>query len=122
MITVYYSNTGNMSNKRVIEWFELRNIQIKKIRIRKISKEDLLHILEISSGGFSEILKNERISNPNLAKNLDEIYHLNFNSAVDTILQHPNFLKTPVIVDEERLLVGYNSEDIRMFLPREYKI
>jgi regulatory protein spx len=40
---------------------------------------------------------------------------------IDTILKYPAMLKYPIVFDEKKILIGYNSEDIRMFLPREYK-
>jgi len=34
------------------------------------------------------------------------------------INEHPGLLRRPIILDEKRLQVGYNEDEIRRFLPR----
>ncbi|MCY9268013.1 ArsC/Spx/MgsR family protein, partial [Bacillus licheniformis] len=42
---------------------------------------------------------------------LQELYQL--------INEHPGLLRRPIIIDEKRLQVGYNEDEIRRFLPRK---
>jgi hypothetical protein len=35
---------------------------------------------------------------------------------------NPGLLRIPLIIDEKRLQVGYNEEEIRKFLPRKYRL
>ena len=37
------------------------------------------------------------------------------------IEQYPNLLKRPIIVDGDKLQVGYNEDDIRKFVPRNIR-
>lgn len=39
----------------------------------------------------------------------------------DFIIENPSVLKRPIIVDESRLQVGYNEEEIRIFIPRRLR-
>lgn len=44
---------------------------------------------------------------------LQELYQL--------INEHPGLLRCPIIIDEKRLQVGYNEDEIRRFLPRKVR-
>ena len=37
------------------------------------------------------------------------------------ISKNPGLLRRPIIVDEKRLQVGYNEDEIRRFLPRQVR-
>ena len=40
---------------------------------------------------------------------------------IDVIEKNRSLLRRPLIVDEKRLQVGYNEDDIRKFLPRSVR-
>nr|WP_285004996.1 ArsC/Spx/MgsR family protein [Lactococcus garvieae] len=46
---------------------------------------------------------------------------LSFNEALDFVLSHPYVLQTPIIIDGKNYLIGYNEDEIRKFLPKEYR-
>jgi regulatory protein spx len=37
------------------------------------------------------------------------------------ITSNPRILKSPILIDEKRLQVGYKEDDIRAFLPRSVR-
>jgi regulatory protein spx len=37
------------------------------------------------------------------------------------IRENPGLLRRPIIIDEKRLQVGYNEDEIRRFLPRKVR-
>jgi len=39
----------------------------------------------------------------------------------EIIQKHPGILRRPIIIDEKRLQVGYNEDEIRRFLPRNVR-
>jgi len=39
----------------------------------------------------------------------------------ELIQEHPGLLRRPIILDEKRLQVGYNEDEIRRFLPRKVR-
>ena len=39
----------------------------------------------------------------------------------ELIKDHPGLLRRPIIIDEKRLQVGYNEDEIRRFLPRKIR-
>ena len=48
--------------------------------------------------------------------NLDE---LPLTELLELFQQNPGLLKTPIIMDERRLQVGYNEDEIRQFIPKK---
>ena len=40
---------------------------------------------------------------------------------VEFIIEYPSVLKRPIIINENELQVGYNNEDITIFLPKELR-
>ncbi|MFQ6324169.1 ArsC/Spx/MgsR family protein [Lactococcus garvieae] len=43
------------------------------------------------------------------------------NEAINYIKVNPDFLRSPIIIEKDKVLIGYNPEQIRMFLPKEYR-
>lgn len=39
----------------------------------------------------------------------------------EVIQENPGLLRRPIIIDEKRLQVGYNEDEIRRFLPRKVR-
>ena len=46
---------------------------------------------------------------------------LSLKQAVDLLAEKPAILRRPIIVDERRLLFGFNQDSVRVFLPREVR-
>ena len=49
---------------------------------------------------------------------LDEI---SMNELIDLIEKNPSLLRRPIILDDRRMQVGYNEDEIRRFLPRSVR-
>lgn len=47
---------------------------------------------------------------------------LSLKELLGLINQNPSLIRYPLIVDEQRLQIGYNADDIRQFIPREVRI
>lgn len=124
MIVCYY-NIRNSSCRKAMGWFRDRNIQIKEKKIERITRSDLLTALSLSDEGFLDLLKNPNISATELKNRITKILSMSFNESVDFVLQHPEVLRLPLIFGENKLVLGYNIDDIRVFIPnnqRRYKI
>lgn len=46
---------------------------------------------------------------------------MTLNELFDVLNQNRLLLKRPLLVDEDRLLIGYNEDDIRKFIPRHIR-
>ena len=119
MVTVYTSNSC-ASCRKAIKWLEENHIEYKEINFftSKLSKDDIVYMLKNSDNGFEDIISTRSKIFSELDLDIDE---LKFNDLVDLILKHPSILKRPIIVNDVNLQVGYNDDDIRVFIPKEVR-
>lgn len=116
MIKVYKINLGSSSTKKTLEWFDSHHIKYKSYPLLQMKESDLRHILELSSG-FQEILRPlDQVIYDEIEENID-LEEISTTEMVKYILRNPYVLKTPIIFDEKRLLVGFNETEIRQFIP-----
>lgn len=120
VITVYYNKYGT-SDKQVIEWFSRRGIQYIKKRIERITKDEIMNLLIISEQGFEDILRKRTSPDSELSKIVTSVDAMTINESLDLIINKPKLLKSPIIYEGDKLMVGYNSEEIRKFIPREFR-
>ncbi|WP_349010332.1 ArsC/Spx/MgsR family protein [Lactococcus garvieae] len=120
MIRFYY-DFRNSSSRKAIEWFKSMNIEISTKKIQDIPRADLLHALYLSERGFTDILKGKGKAGSDVERMKNEVQQMNFSEAVDFILVHTDLLKVPIILDENKLMIGFNSEEIRKFTSRVYR-
>lgn len=120
MITLYY-DVSSTPSRRAILWFESHNIEVCKKRIDYIKKADLIKFLFWSKNGFSDILLNPNKARSKYLKQMKHLDELNFNRGVDFIIKHPHLLKVPLILEGDKVAIGFNAEDIRVFLSKKYR-
>ena len=90
-------------------------ISKENIISRSITVDELKSILRLTEDGVTEIISTKSKTFQELNINIDE---LSLNELYNLIIKHPQMLRRPIILDEKRLQVGYNEEEIRKFLPR----
>lgn len=120
MIRLYY-DLRNSSSIKAIEWFKSMNIEISIKKIQTIPREELLHALYLSDHGFIDVLKGKGKDGSNIEKLKTEVLKMNFSHALDFVLVHTELLKVPIILDENKLMIGFNSEEIRQFILRTHR-
>ena len=47
--------------------------------------------------------------------------NLSIDQLIDLVEKNPSLLRRPIIMDDRRLQVGYNEDEIRRFLPRKVR-
>lgn len=120
MIRIYISPSCS-SCRKVKEWFKEQNIpfETKSILSGQLTKKDIKDIIKKTLDGTDEIIsKRSKVIKEN---NID-IDSMSFNELVDFIYENPSCLKRPIIVTDSRIQVGYNSEEIRSFIPKARRI
>lgn len=50
-----------------------------------------------------------------------DLNDLSVSEVINLIQENPRILKSPILVDDKRLQVGYKEDDIRTFLPRSIR-
>lgn len=119
MITLY-SSASCTSCRKARSWLEEHDIPFteKNVFTEKITDEELRAILQLTENGTNEIISQRSQAFRELDINIEE---MPLGRVLKLIQQHPGIMRRPILVDNKRLLVGYNEEDIRCFLPREIR-
>jgi len=120
MIRIYISPSCS-SCRKVKEWFTQQKIpfETKSILSGQLTKKDIKDIIKKTLDGTDEIIsKRSKIIKEN---NID-INSMSLNELIDFIYENPSCLKRPIIVTDSRIQVGYNSEEIRSFIPKARRI
>ena len=115
-----YTTPSCASCRKAKKWFDQYKIPYseKNIFSIKLSKEDIFKMLANSENGFEDIISTR--SKVFKEKKLDPD-SMSTSSLVEFIIENPSVLKRPIIINENELQVGYNNEDITIFLPKELR-
>jgi len=100
------------------KWFAKHEIPFTERNIRDIpmTVEELRGVLRLTLDGTDEIIS----TRSNIYKKLDlDFDTLPLQELITLIQKHPGLLRNPIIIDDRRIQVGYNEDDIRQFLPRK---
>lgn len=112
-----YTISSCTSCKKAKTWLNAHKLPYKEQNLGKepISKEEILAILSKTENGVESIISSKNRYAKALNYNIDE---LSLNEVIDLIQENPRILKSPILIDNKRLQVGYKEDDIRAFLPR----
>lgn len=77
-----------------------------------------MQVLRMTENGTEEIISTRSRTFQNLKINLDD---LSIDQLIDLVEKNPSLLRRPIIMDDRRLQVGYNEDEIRKFLPRKVR-
>lgn len=115
-VTIY--GAACSSTRKAKQWFTRQAISYKERNVLKdpLTVEELQSILRMTVEGTDEIISTRSKVYKDL--NLD-IEALPLQELLELIQEHPRLLRSPIMVDEKRLQVGYHEDDIRQFLPRK---
>lgn len=120
MINIYFQIKCS-SSRKAHRWFNDFGIPINSIPINKISKKEIIRILSLTDQGINGIIKRPVGNYTQTGKEISLIEKLKFNDAIDYLKKHPELLKTPIIIEKNKILIGYNVNEIRKFLPQIYR-
>lgn len=119
MITLYTSPSC-LSCRKVKKYFQDNKIEFREKNIfqTKLLRTDIFKMLANSENGFEDIISTKSKIFKETNVDLD---NLTIHELADFIIEHPSILKRPIIVNDIDLQVGYNPDDISLFLPEELR-
>ncbi len=119
MITLYTSSSCS-SCRKAKRWFETNNIKYREKNIIgiKLTKNDIIHMLKYSENGFDDIISTR---SKVFKESSLEPEEMKFSELADFIIENPTILKRPIIINEQIMQTGYNEDEIRAFIPREFR-
>ena len=119
MVNLYISPSCT-SCRKAKAWLRKHNIDFKERNIfsEPLTKDELIQILRMTENGTEEIISTRSRAFQQLKVNLDD---LSIDQLLDLVEKNPSLLRRPIIMDDRRLQVGYNEDEIRRFLPRKVR-
>ncbi|WP_144656496.1 transcriptional regulator SpxA [Bacillus tropicus] len=119
-MVVLYTTASCSSCRKAKAWLEENQIDYteKNIVSNSMTVDELKSILRLTEEGATEIISTRSKTFQDLNINIDE---LSLNEFYKLIIQHPIMLRRPIMLDEKRLQIGFNEEEIRKFLPRSVR-
>ncbi|AVK63289.1 transcriptional regulator Spx [Lactobacillus sp. CBA3606] len=119
MVTLYTSPSCTSCRKAKV-WLKVHDIDFveRNIFSNPLSIEEIKGILQMTEDGTEEIISTRSKAFQQLQVDIDDI---SLNQLYELISQDPSLLRRPIMLDEKRLQVGYNEDEIRRFLPRKIR-
>ena len=120
MIRIYVSPSCS-SCRKVLKWFDEQKIPYvqKNIFARPLSEDELKDMLMKSENGTEDIIS----ARSKIVKESGvDIDSMTVKELVKFIQLNPSVLKRPIIVDDRKIQVGYNSDEIRVFIPHARRL
>ncbi|MGM7700912.1 transcriptional regulator SpxA [Pseudalkalibacillus sp. Hm43] len=119
MVTLYTSPSCT-SCRKARAWLEEHEIpfQERNIFSEPLSINELKEILRMTEEGTDEIVSKRSKTFQELNVNLET---MPLQDLFELMSENPGLLRRPIMIDEKRLQVGYNEDEIRRFLPRKVR-
>lgn len=119
MIRVYTA-PGSRSGRKVIKWLKEHNLSFieKNIFSSDLHISEIKELLERCENGTDDIIsKNSKI----IKEAKLDFNNMKMDDLINFIKANPSILKRPIVLDAHHFLVGYNEEEIRVFIPRSQR-
>ncbi|HGD1527740.1 TPA: Spx/MgsR family RNA polymerase-binding regulatory protein [Streptococcus agalactiae] len=119
MITLFLSPSCT-SCRKARAWLSKHEVAFEEHNIitSPLNKEELLQILSFTENGTEDIISTRSKVFQKLAIDVGE---LSTSSLMELISENPSLLRRPIILDKKRMQIGFNEDEIRAFLPRDYR-
>ncbi|MFC6464279.1 transcriptional regulator SpxA [Marinilactibacillus sp. GCM10026970] len=119
MIKLYVSPSCT-SCRKAKAWLEEQNLEFEEKNIfhEPLSIDEIKNILSLTEEGTEEIISYRSQAYQALDVDIED---LSMNELLNLFKTQPSLIRRPIIMDERRLQIGYNEEEIRCFLPRKVR-
>ncbi len=119
-MTVTLFGSTCSSSKKAIQWFMDHEIpyEFRHIVHQPLTEEEFFAILEKTEQGTEEIISTRSEAYQKLEIDFSQI---SLKKLYTYIREFPTLLRRPIMLDDKRVLVGYDAHEIRQFLPRSMR-
>ncbi|WP_054653814.1 transcriptional regulator Spx [Limosilactobacillus equigenerosi] len=119
MLNLFVS-PSSASSRKAKAWLDEYQVpyQERNILAQPLTVDEIKAILRLSENGLEDIISTRSNDYKQLEVDLND---LPTNEVYELLHQHPGMIKRPILMDNKRLQIGYNSEEIRRFLPRSVR-
>ncbi len=115
-----YTTPSCSSCRKAKKWFEEHRISYREKNIFnvKLTRDDIMSMLRNSEGGFEDIISKRSKVFQETGLDLDD---MSLNELTDFIIKNPSVLRRPIIIEQDKMQVGYNEDEIRAFIPKRLR-
>lgn len=120
MIKIYTSPSCS-SCRKVKKWFNEQKIPYveKNIFAATLNENELKEILIKSENGTEDIIS----TRSKIVKESGvDLENMTIKELITFIKDNPSILKRPIMVDDNKIQVGYNPEEITVFIPQARRL
>ncbi|HBL2980408.1 TPA: transcriptional regulator Spx [Enterococcus faecium] len=123
MLTLYTSPSCT-SCRKARAWLQEHQIPFVERNIfsepfsEPLNSSELKAILQMTEDGTEEIISTRSKVFQKLNMDLDD---LPLQELLELVQNNPGLLRRPIMIDDKRLQVGFNEDEIRRFLPRDVR-
>ena len=119
MVTLYTSPSCT-SCRKARAWLKEHDIAFKERNIfsEPLSLNEIKNILRMTEDGTEDIISKRSKAYQKLSVDLGGRRII---KKPKIISKNPGLLRRPIVIDDKRLQVGYNEDEIRRFLPRKVR-
>ncbi|MFA6843633.1 MAG: Spx/MgsR family RNA polymerase-binding regulatory protein [Bacilli bacterium] len=115
-----YTAPSCLSCRKVKKYFAENQIKYveRNILSTPLRRVDIMRMLESSETGVYDIISKRSKAYQDSNVNIDD---MQISELIEYIIKHPTILKRPIIISDMDMQVGYNNDDISLFLPLELR-
>ena len=117
---VIYTSPGCASCRKVKQWLKDKNLPFVEKNIFKVLLNDneIKHLLMRSENGTDDIIsKRSKVVQDSKV----DIDSMKTDELIRFVKENPSVLKRPIILNEKSFQVGYDAEEIGVFIPEELR-
>ncbi|HEQ5507547.1 TPA: Spx/MgsR family RNA polymerase-binding regulatory protein [Streptococcus pyogenes] len=119
MVTLFLSPSCT-SCRKARAWLVKQEVDFQEHNIitSPLSRDELMSILSFTENGTEDIIS----TRSKVFQKLDvDVEELSISDLIDLIAKNPSLLRRPIIMDQKRMQIGFNEDEIRAFLSRDYR-
>ena len=116
-----YTTPSCSSCRKAKKFFEEEEIpyQEKNIFVTELNDDELKDILSKTENGTEDIISTR---SKIIKESGIDVDNMTISQLIKFIRENPSVLKRPIMLDESKVQVGYNEEEIRVFIPHEKRV
>ena len=121
MTVTVFTHTSCSSSRKTLDWLREQNIPFieKKLTDQGMSFTEFKDMLRLTENGTTDLLSVQKSVYKQAADQLDE---MSLRELYSFVASHTQILKSPIVVDDNRIQIGFSEKEIRTFIPRHDRI
>ncbi len=115
-----YTTPSCSSWRKAKKWFTEHRIEYREKNIFniKLTRDDIVMMLKNTESGFDDIISTRSKVFQEYDLDLED---MTMSELTNFIIENPSVLRRPIIIEDEKMQVGYNEDEIRTFIPKRLR-